>query len=65
MSKSGVLFVLSLVLGATPVALAQSPVQLKYSRVVDLTLPIESNMAGIPGLKIYAENPSRVASSRP
>ncbi len=36
---------------------AQTPVQLKYSRVVDLTLPIESNMAGIPGLKSYAENP--------
>ena len=39
---------------------AQSPVQLKYTRVVDLTLPIESNMPGIPGLKSYAENPSSV-----
>ena len=39
---------------------AQTPVQLKYTRVVDLTLPIESNMEGIPGLKSYAENPSRV-----
>jgi len=29
--------------------------------VVDLTLPIESNMAGIPGFKIYADNPSRVS----
>ena len=48
------------VLGAVPVAWAQTPVQLKYTRVVDLTLPIESNMEGIPGLKSYAENPSRV-----
>src|SRR5262245_19716881 len=39
---------------------AQTPVQLNYTRVVDLSLPIESNMAGIPGLKTYAENPSRV-----
>src|SRR5499426_613022 len=39
---------------------AQTQVQLKYTRVVDLTLPIESNMAGIPGLKSYADNPSRV-----
>ena len=49
------------VVGMAAVAGAQAPVQLKFSRVVDLTLPIESNMAGIPGLKIYAENPSRVA----
>ena len=52
-------FMLSM-LGAAPAAWAQTPVQLKYTRVVDLTLPIESNMAGIPGLKSYAENPSRV-----
>jgi arylformamidase len=39
---------------------AQPPVELKYTRVVDLTLPIESNMPGIPGLKSYAENPSSV-----
>jgi len=51
---------ISTVLGAVPVAWAQTPVQLKYTRVVDLTLPIESNMEGIPGLKSYAENPSRV-----
>ena len=50
-----------LVLGATSVASAQEPVQLKFSRVVDLTLPIESNMPGIPGLRSYAENPSRVS----
>jgi arylformamidase len=42
-------------------ASAQDAVQLKFSRVVDLTLPIESNMAGIPGIKAYADNPSRVA----
>jgi arylformamidase len=44
---------------ASPAA-ADESVQLKFSRVVDLTLPIESNMPGIPGLKDYAENPSRV-----
>src|SRR5262245_63209735 len=47
-------------LGIASVGWAQTPVQLKYTRVVDLTLPIESNMEGIPGLKSYAENPSRV-----
>ena len=52
-------FALSM-LGAASVGWAQTPVQLKYTRVVDLTLPIESNMAGIPGLKSYADNPSRV-----
>ena len=40
---------MSSLLGAASVGWAQTPVQLKYSRVVDLTLPIESNMAGIPG----------------
>jgi arylformamidase len=56
------MFVLmSLALGAASGALAQEPVQLKFSRVVDLTLPIESNMPGIPGLRSYAENPSRVS----
>ena len=34
--------------------------ELKFTRVVDLTLPIESNMAPIPGLKAYSDNPSRV-----
>jgi len=33
---------------------------LKFSRIVDLTLPIESNMPGIPGIKTYADNPSSV-----
>ena len=47
-------------LAAASSASAQSPVALKYTRVVDLTLPIESNMPGIPGLKSYAENPSSV-----
>src|SRR5271166_2402577 len=47
-------------LGAASVALAQQPVQLKFSRVVDLTIPIESNMPGIPGIKTYADNPSKV-----
>jgi arylformamidase len=41
-------------------ALAQKPIQLKFSRIVDLTLPIETNMAGIPSFKIFADNPSRV-----
>src|SRR6266849_10663937 len=60
MMKARMLVLLSLALGTASVALAQAPVQLKFTRVVDLTLPIESNMAGIPGLKTYAENPSRV-----
>jgi kynurenine formamidase len=47
--------------GTASIALAQAPVELKFSRVVDLTLPIETNMAGIPGFKIYADNPSQVA----
>ncbi len=49
------------VLGAASVASAQEPAQLKFSRVVDLSLPIESDMPGIPGLRSYAENPSRVS----
>jgi len=60
MLKARILVLLSLVLGTASVALAQTPAQLKFSRVVDLTLPIESNMAPIPGFKAYAENPSRV-----
>ena len=48
------------ILGTASTALAQAPVQLKFTRVVDLTLPIASNMAGIPGIKTYADNPSRV-----
>ena len=49
------------IIGTASIAVAQEPVQLKFSRVVDLTLPIETNMAGIPGFKIYADNPSQVA----
>jgi arylformamidase len=60
MMKARMLILLSLALGTASAALAQEPVQLKFSRVVDLTLPIESNMAPIPGFKAYAENPSRV-----
>src|SRR5262249_19048157 len=61
MMKSRMLVLLSLALGTASVASAQAPVQLKFSRVVDLTLPIESNMAPIPGLKPYLDNPSRVS----
>ena len=47
---------------ATPAsAQAPAPAPLKFNRVVDLTLPIETNMAGIPGFKIYADNPSQVS----
>jgi len=38
---------------------AEQPVQLRFSRVVDLTLPVETDMAGIP-LKVYADNPVKV-----
>jgi arylformamidase len=34
--------------------------EVKFSRIVDLTLPIESNMPGIPGIKSYSENPSSI-----
>ena len=65
MSKSGAgagaFLVLSFLLAAVPVALAQSPIQLQYTRVVDLTLPIESNMSGIPSAKLHAANPSRLS----
>ena len=61
MMKGRLFFLLSLALGTASAAFAQAPVQLKFSRVVDPTLPIETNMAGIPGLKIYADNPSQVA----
>jgi arylformamidase len=61
MKKARILVLLSLIFGAAPVAAAQDAIQLKFSRVVDLTLPIESNMAPIPGLKPYLDNPSRVS----
>jgi arylformamidase len=54
------LVLLALTLGSTSLAAAQTSMELKFTRVVDLTLPIESNMAPIPGLKAYSDNPSRV-----
>src|SRR4029077_3721624 len=60
MMKARTFVLVSLACGIASVAAAQDAVQLKFSRVLDLTLPIESNMPGIPGLKDYAENPSRV-----
>jgi arylformamidase len=39
---------------------SRSPAVLKYSRIIDLTVPIESNMPGIPGIGVYANNPSKV-----
>ena len=61
MIRARTLVLVALAWAAASVAWAQQPVELKFSRVVDLTLPIESNMAPIPGLRIYAENPSRVS----
>jgi arylformamidase len=61
MMKARTFGLLALVLGTASAAFAQQAVTLKFSRVVDLTLPIETNMAGIPGFKIYADNPSQVA----
>jgi hypothetical protein len=61
MIRARLLVLVVLAWAAASVAWAQQPVEPKFSRVVDLTLPIESNMAPIPGLRIYAENPSRVS----
>jgi arylformamidase len=60
MMTRGKFLVVLFALGVSSAASAQQPGQLKFSRVVDLTLPIESNMPGIPGIKTYAENPSKV-----
>jgi arylformamidase len=60
MMKTRTLVIVLLASGASSIALAQQPAQLQFSRVVDLTIPIESNMPGIPGIKIYDDNPSRV-----
>lgn len=49
-----------LIAGGTSTGLAQGSGQVKFSRVVDLMLPIESNMPGIPGIPAYAQNPSKV-----
>jgi kynurenine formamidase len=59
--KAQMVVLVPILLAAASAAAAEQPAQLKYTRVVDLTLPIESNMAPIPGIKTYAENPSRVA----
>src|SRR5215475_14164020 len=64
MRKANNFVLLSLAIGlvgTSSAGRAETPVQLKFSKVVDLTLPIETNMAGIPGFKIYADNPSLVA----
>ena len=61
MMKARTFIVMALAVATASVAFAQQGVALKFSRVVDLTLPIETNMAGIPGFKIYADNPSQVA----
>ena len=60
MMKGRTLIIVLLALGVASAAQAQQPVALKFSRVIDLTLPIESNMPGIPGIKTYADNPSKV-----
>ena len=60
MMKGRTFIIVLLALGVASAARAQQPVALKFSRVVDLTLPIESNMPGIPGIKTYADNPSKV-----
>jgi kynurenine formamidase len=54
------LLLCALASAAATQATAQLPVELRFSRVVDLTLPIESNMPGIPGIRTYADNPSMV-----
>jgi arylformamidase len=60
MMKTRKLVIVLFASGASSIASAQQPAQVQFSRVVDLTIPIESNMPGIPGIKIYDDNPSRV-----
>src|SRR5260221_6633466 len=60
MMKGRILIIDLLALGVASVAWAQQPLQRKFNRVVDLTIPIESDMPGIPGIKTYADNPSKV-----
>ena len=55
------LALISLALGILTTSASAQSVQLNFTRIVDLTLPIETNMAGIPGFKIYADNPSRIS----
>jgi arylformamidase len=61
MIKTRMLVAASFVMTTVSIAVAQ-PVELKFSRVVDLTLPIASNMPPIPGIRAYADNPSRVTA---
>lgn len=58
--KFALLAVALALLGVASDGLAQRPAQVRWSRVVDLTIPIESDMPGIPGIPAYAQNPSRV-----
>jgi hypothetical protein len=60
MMKARTLVIVLFASGASSIALAQQLAQVQFSRVVDLTIPIESNMPGIPGIKIYDDNPSKV-----
>ena len=60
MMKTRKLVIVLFASGASSIASAQQPAQVQFSRVVNLTIPIESNMPGIPGIKIYDDNPSRV-----
>ena len=60
MMKTRTLVIVLFASGATSIALVRQPAQLQFRRVVDLTIPIESNMPGIPGIKIYDDNPSKV-----
>ena len=61
MINARMLVAASFLVATASVAVAQ-PVELKFSRVVDLTLPIASNMPPIPGIRAYADNPSRVTA---
>lgn len=58
--KFALLAVALALLGVASDGLAQRPAQVRWSRVVDLTIPIESDMPGIPGIPAYAQNPSKV-----
>ena len=54
------IFLLIETLGFPILSISQTPVTFKFSRIVDLTIPIESNMPGIPGVSTYTNNPSKV-----
>src|SRR5688500_20362514 len=57
MMKAPTLVFACLALVVASAAQAQSPIELKFSRVVDLTLPIHSNMPAISGIRSYSDNP--------